>query len=102
MLPCQAPLSDATLIDYLVRDLPEDDETNRVEEHLFACADCSARLDQIAALGTSWPRSCVKATPAAVVQQLPSMRLELTLTSAGAAPTELGRYVLEHSASTHS
>ena len=24
---------------------------NRVEEHLFACGDCSARLDQMAALG---------------------------------------------------
>jgi hypothetical protein len=39
------------------------------------------------------------ATPAALVQQLPSMRLEITLTSTGAGPTELGRYVLEHSAS---
>ena len=38
------------------------------------------------------------ATPAALVQQMPSMRLQLTLTSAGAARTELGRYVLEHSA----
>ena len=39
------------------------------------------------------------ATPAALVQQLPSMRLELTLRSTGAAPTELGRYVLDHAAS---
>ena len=38
------------------------------------------------------------ATPARVVHQLPSMRLQLTLTSAGATRAELGRYVLEHSA----
>jgi hypothetical protein len=40
------------------------------------------------------------ATPAAVVRQMPSMRLQLTLASAGATRAELGRYVLEHSAST--
>jgi hypothetical protein len=31
---------------------------------------------------------------------MPSIRLQLTLTSSGAAPAELGRYVLEHSATT--
>jgi hypothetical protein len=36
------------------------------------------------------------ATPAAFVQQMPSTRLELVLTSGGDARTELGRYVLEH------
>jgi hypothetical protein len=40
------------------------------------------------------------ANPAALVNQMPSMRLELTLTSAGTSRTELGRYVLEHSART--
>ena len=40
------------------------------------------------------------ANPAALLHQMPSMRLELTLTSSGAAPAELGRYVLEHSATT--
>ena len=39
------------------------------------------------------------ATPAAVVRRMPSMRLQLTLASA-AARAELGRYVLDHSAST--
>jgi len=39
------------------------------------------------------------ATPAAVVRQMPSMRLQLTLASAGATRAELGRYVLDHSAS---
>ena len=55
------------------------------------------RFDDVSVSG---PRGEVLwATPAALVQQLPSMRLELTLTSTGAAPTELGRYVLDHSAS---
>jgi hypothetical protein len=40
------------------------------------------------------------ATPATVVRQMPSMRLQLTLASAGASRAELGRYVLDHSAST--
>jgi len=40
------------------------------------------------------------ATPAAVVRQMPSMRLQLTLASAGATRAELGRYVLDHSAPT--
>jgi hypothetical protein len=40
------------------------------------------------------------ATPAAVVRQMPSMRLQLRLASAGASRAELGRYVLDHSAST--
>jgi hypothetical protein len=38
------------------------------------------------------------ATPAALLQQIPSMRLEVALTSAGEAPVELGRYALEHTA----
>jgi hypothetical protein len=40
------------------------------------------------------------ATPAAVVRRMPSMRLELTLASAGATRAELGRYVLDHRAAT--
>jgi len=31
---------------------------------------------------------------------MPSMRLQLTLVSAGATPAELGSYVLDHTAST--
>jgi len=38
------------------------------------------------------------ATPAALVHQMPSMGLQLPLTSAGATGAELGRYVLEHTA----
>lgn len=48
---CQAPISDAALLDYWARDLADDDETGRVEEHLFACGDCSARLQRLAAFG---------------------------------------------------
>jgi len=187
MMPrCQAPIPDGTLLDYWARDLADGDQTDRVEEHLFACGDCSARLHRLAALGTGLatlvrqgrvsgivsrallnrmqrdglhvrmyslvPGETVPcavfpdddlvvaalradfsgvdavtlsvtgpgdspsgeiddvpvsgldgevlwATPAAVARQMPSMRLELTLASAGATRAELGRYVLEHSAS---
>ena len=185
-MPCQAPISDAILFDYWAGDLHDGDGMHRVEEHLFACGDCSARLHQMAALGAglaalvrqgrvsgivsrailnrlqrdgahvrmfwlapgetvpcavfpgddvivaalradfsgveavtlsvtgpddapfgrcddvpvSGPRGEVLwANPAALLRQIPSMRLELTLRSTGAAPTELGRYVLEHTAS---
>ena len=181
---CETPMSDALLVDYWTRGLP-DSETDRVDEHLFACGDCSARLQSLAAIGTGLatlarrgrisgivsralinrmqrdgvhvrmyslaPGETVPcavfpgddvivtalradlssvesvslsvtgsgdspfgqfddapvsardgevfwATPAEVVRRMPSMRLQLTLASAGAAHAELGRYVLEHSA----
>jgi hypothetical protein len=184
---CQAQIPDGTLLDYWARDLADDAETDRIEEHLFACGDCSAHLHLLAALGTGLatlarqgrvsgivsrallnrmqrdgmnvrmyslvpgetvpcavfpsddlvvaalradfsgvdtvtlsvtgpggsPRGEIDdvpvsgpdgevfwATPAAVVRQMPSMRLELTLASAVAPRAELGRYVLDHSAST--
>ena len=183
---CTAPVPDGTLLDYWARDLAEGEETDRVEEHLFACGDCSARLHRLVALGTglativrqgrvsgivsrtllnrmqrdgiqvrmysllpgetvpcavfpgddlvvtalradfsgvdavtlvvtgpgdspmselyevpvSGPNGEVLwVTPAARVRQMPSMRLQLKLESAGATRAELGRYVLEHSAS---
>jgi hypothetical protein len=188
MMPrCLVPISDGILLDYWVRDLADGDETDRVEEHLFACGDCSARLHGMTALGTGLAtlvrqgrisgivsRSLLNrmqrdglhvrmyslapgdtvpcavfpgddlivaalradftaveavtlsvtgsgdspfnqldnvpvsgldgevfwATPAAVVRQMQSMRLQLTLASAGATRAELGRYVLEHSATS--
>lgn len=187
MAGCSAPIADVTLIDYWVRDLADSDEADRLEEHLLACADCSARLQRLASLGaglgvlarqgrvtgtvsravlnrmqrdgvavrlfTLAPGESVPcavfpaddvvvaalradfsavdavtlsvtgpgnssvleaddvpvsaadgevlwALPAAVVRQFPSMQLQLILRSAGATPTELGRYVLDHSAST--
>src|SRR5262245_40117187 len=52
MMPrCQAPIPDWTLLDYWAGDLADGDETDRVEEHLFACGDCSARLQGLADLG---------------------------------------------------
>jgi hypothetical protein len=185
MAMCQAPIPEETLIDYWTHELADGAESDRVEEHLFACGDCSARLQHLAALGTGlaalvrqgrfagivsraflnrlqrdgvhvrmfWlaPGETVPcavfpgddlvvtalradfsgvdavtlsvtgpgdstigrcddvpvaglggevlwATPAALVHQMPSMRLQLTLTSAGATGAELGRYVLEHNA----
>ena len=185
MLACRAPIPEATLLDYWAGDLADDD-VNRVEDHLFACSDCSARLEHVVALGTGLaalarqgrisgivsravlnqlqrdgvhvrmysllPGETVAcavfpgddlivtdlradfsgveavtlsvigpgsapfglyddvpvstpfgevfwATPAAVVRQMPSMWLELTLTPTNARSTELGRYVLEHSSS---
>ncbi len=188
MMPtCQSPIPDGTLLDYWARDLADGHETDRVEEHLFACGDCSARLHRLAALGPglatlvrqgrvsgivsrallnrmqrdgihvrmyslmpgetvpcavfpgddlvvaalradfsgvdavalsvtgpgNWPSGEIDdvpvsgpdgevlwAMPAAVVRQMPSMRLQLSLSSAGATRAELGKYVLDHSAST--
>jgi hypothetical protein len=184
---CRERIPEATLLDYWAGDIAHGDEMSRLEEHLFACAECSTRLSQLAALGAGLatlarqgrvsgiiPRALFNrlqrdgvhvrmyslapgetvpcavfpgddlivthlradlsgidavtlsvtgpgsepfsryedvpvfepsgevlwATPAALVHQMPSMRLELALTSSGDRPTELARYVLEHSAST--
>ena len=43
---CKAPIPEEALLDYWARDVADGDETERVEEHLFACSDCSARLHQ--------------------------------------------------------
>jgi hypothetical protein len=180
------PIPDETLLDYWARDLVDGEQTDRLEEHLFACGDCAARLERLAALGSGLatlvrqgrvsgivsrgllnrmqldgihvrmyslvPGETVPcavfpsddlvvaalradfsgvdavtlsvtgsedssngefdgvpvsgadaevlwATPAAIVRQMPTMRLQLTLASAGATRAELGRYVLDHSAS---
>ena len=185
MAACDAPIPETTLVEYWAGDLAEAPEQDRVEEHLFGCGECSARLEGLAALGTGiaalarqgrisgivsrtilnrLQREGVRVrmfslspgetvpcaifpgddlvvtalradfagvtavrlavtgpdaapfadledvpvpgsdgevfwvTPAAVVNAMPSMRLQLTLASAGEAPAELGRYVLEHTA----
>ena len=46
---CASPIADERLIDYWAGDLPAADGA-AVEEHLFACADCSARLEAVAAV----------------------------------------------------
>ena len=186
---CHAPIPDGTLLEYWIRDLADAGATDRVEEHLFACGDCSARLHSLAALGTGLARlvrlgrvagivsrsllnrmqgdgvhvrmysllpgetvpcgvfpgddlvvvamaadfsaaeavtllvtgpgnspmseidnvpvsevdrELLWATPASSVRQLPSMRLQLTLRSAGDPGNLLGTYALEHSAAASS
>ena len=47
---CTAPTPMATLIAYWLQEL-EGAEESRLEEHLFACAECSARLQELARLG---------------------------------------------------
>lgn len=183
MATCSAPISERTLIDYWANDLIDADDADRIEAHLFACGDCSARLEQLAAVGPALARlvkdgrisgivsrtilnrlqrdgahvrmfslvpgetvpcaifpgddlvvtalradfsgvdaltvsvkqpggslfaefddvpvpgpggEVLWATPAAVVREMPSMRLEISLVSTGVTPAELGRYVLEH------
>src|SRR6188472_3071019 len=49
MARCNTPVPDGTLLDYWAHDL-SDVESERVEEHLFACGDCSARLNQLATI----------------------------------------------------
>lgn len=52
MMPqCDAPVSDDDLLDYWTRTIAGTD-TDRIEEHLFACGGCAARLDAMAALGS--------------------------------------------------
>ena len=186
MSTCRAPILEETLLDYWAGDLADGDEMNRVEEHLFACGDCSGACLNWSRSDAVWRRSHARgasaasspallsigcsvmafmcgctsllpgetvpcavfpdddlivtslradfsnvdavtvsvtgpghtpfmrfdgvpvsgsfaevlwATPAAFVDQLPSMRLEITLTSMDDASTELGRYVLDHSSS---
>jgi hypothetical protein len=49
-LACEAPLDPARLVDYWFGDLPPASEAE-VEEHLFSCGRCSARLRAFVALG---------------------------------------------------
>jgi len=48
-MSCTQPLSGATLTDYWLGILPQGDE-ERVEEHIFACETCSARLAEVQAM----------------------------------------------------
>lgn len=49
MSACRAPLDLATLAAYWLGELAAADEA-RVEEHYLGCAECSARLEELAAL----------------------------------------------------
>ena len=46
---CASPIADERLIDYWAGDQPADDAA-ALEAHLFSCADCSARLEAVAAV----------------------------------------------------
>lgn len=48
---CDAPIADSTLLEYWARDLADHGQADRVEEHVFGCGHCSARLQHIASLG---------------------------------------------------
>jgi len=48
--PCDAPASDDDLLDYWTRTIDRTD-AERIEEHLFSCGACAARLDAMASLG---------------------------------------------------
>lgn len=47
---CRSPIADERLIDYWTSDLRAE-EAAAVEEHLFACAECTSKVEAIAALG---------------------------------------------------
>ena len=47
---CSTPVSDDDLLDYWVEAMAGSD-AERIEEHLFACGECAARLDAMASLG---------------------------------------------------
>jgi len=47
---CLHPIADESLIDYWSGGLPPG-ESDAIEEHVFACAVCAARLESVSALG---------------------------------------------------
>lgn len=49
--PCNTPVSDDDLLEYWILALDGSD-AERIEDHLFSCGDCAARLDAMASLGT--------------------------------------------------
>lgn len=60
--PCNAPISDDDLLDYWI-DTIDDIDAERIENHLFSCGECAARLQTLASLGvglrTLVKRGCV-------------------------------------------
>ena len=47
---CHTPLSEEELLDYWIHATPAN-EVDGIEEHLFSCDDCSARLEAMSSLG---------------------------------------------------
>ena len=60
---CDAQLSDDDLLDYWTHAI-EGADADRIEEHLFSCGDCAARLETMASLerprGARQARTCVR------------------------------------------
>lgn len=50
MRSCATPIPDETLLDYWLGDRAAGDD-EAIEAHLFACADCTARLTELASMG---------------------------------------------------
>jgi hypothetical protein len=50
--PCVAPIEDETMVQYWSGDLP-DQQSDAVEDHVFSCASCAARLETVASLAAS-------------------------------------------------
>ena len=48
--PCHAPVSDDDLLEYWT-DALEGADVERIEDHLFSCGDCAARLEAMVSLG---------------------------------------------------
>jgi hypothetical protein len=71
----------ATLIDYWFGDLPPESEA-AFEEHLFGCAECTTKLEQLAALGAAvrgaWRDGAVRAVvPGALLEAMKKEELRL-------------------------
>ena len=49
MTPCRTPIADDTMVDYWSGGLPEQ-QSEALEEHVFACSVCAARLEAVASL----------------------------------------------------
>lgn len=49
---CLTPIADETLVDYWSGGLPPQ-ESEALEEHVFRCAACAARLEQVAAMAAA-------------------------------------------------
>jgi hypothetical protein len=48
--PCAAPVSDDDLLEYWTHAI-EGADAERIEEHLFSCGDCAARLEAMVSFG---------------------------------------------------
>jgi len=69
-LPCAEPIAAGRMVDYWAGDLDAAD-SQRVEEHLFACAACTAELERVARVAEAL-RTAIPAVVAAA--DMPALR----------------------------